>query len=128
MGNDLDLETETADPILAAESLKSILRVVVASDSSSLDENSFVHVVNPQPLTTTVSPPSEADDEEPRNDRTIDLGLFGTFWLQPSRSIDDDDLEEDDETTTLRPEPVFILEEHTDKYPQQEIKRFNSLN
>ncbi len=54
---------------------------------------------------------------------TIDLGIFGSFWLQTARAIsvkeweafagEEDDQEE--EFTTLRPEPVFRIEDYTER-------------
>ena len=48
--------------------------------------------------------------------RTIDLGIFGSFWLQTAKPIEDEDSDEDD--VTHRPEPVFRIEQFTDKYPE----------
>ncbi len=54
---------------------------------------------------------------------TIDLGIFGSFWLQTARAISvkeweafaGEDEDQEEEFTTLRPEPVFRIEDYTER-------------
>ncbi len=53
----------------------------------------------------------------PEISNTIDLGLFGSFWLQTARAVGKAEEEEEGElATTSRPEPVFRIEDYTDRY------------
>ena len=61
-----------------------------------------------------------AKEEEKRNDtattglaenRTVDLGIFGSFWLQTARPIK---AAEDEIETTQRPEPVFNIDDYVE--------------
>ena len=44
-------------------------------------------------------------------DNQVDLGIFGSFWLQKPRNIRQD-------RSTDRPKPVFRKEDYLDKFPE----------
>lgn len=53
----------------------------------------------------------ELEEEDRPTQPLVDLGIFGSFWLQKARDIDQDG-------TTSKPNPVFRPEDYTDKYPE----------
>ena len=58
----------------------------------------------------TVDFPSELNPNS-GPDNQVDLGIFGSFWLQKPRNIRQD-------RSTDRPKPVFRKEDYLDKFPE----------
>ena len=52
-----------------------------------------------------------SSNDQPENQ--VDLGIFGSFWLQKPRNI-----RQDEKSTTDRPKPVFRKEDYLDKFPE----------
>ena len=53
----------------------------------------------------------ENSSQTPENQ--VDLGIFGSFWLQKPKNIQDNENQ-----STTRPKPVFRKEDYLDKFPE----------
>ena len=61
----------------------------------------------------------ENSSQQPENQ--VDLGIFGSFWLEKPKNIQIEDSE-----STTRPKPVFRKEDYLDKFPELRMWFWNT--